>query len=68
MNETTGFVQVCVQVQEENVTLERSVSVNSSTLEVSALGKPYTLRGLYKALALFLTPVLGLNARAVIGG
>lgn len=39
VNETTGFLQVCVQVLGENVTLERSVSVDISTLELSALGK-----------------------------
>lgn len=38
VNESSGFLQVCVQVLEENITLDRPVSVNITTLAVTATG------------------------------
>lgn len=38
VEEASGVLQVCVQVQGENVTLERPVSVNISTMDDTAIG------------------------------
>jgi hypothetical protein len=38
VNEALGFLEVCVQVLSENITLARPVSVNITTLALTAEG------------------------------